>query len=114
MLDQEVVEAFNARPRVNLNNLRTLSVSQRDQVKQYGSEAEALLRNRQLALFVHHWKFDITDQLAEIQGHTEDDNRRRIALSLQLQGIESFIQSLKRAVALKNRAVSLDGPVNEG
>jgi hypothetical protein len=83
-----------------------MTTSQLDQVKNHGSEAEALLRNRQLALFVHHFKFDLADAIASIPGHSEEDNNRRVAFSNQLAGIEGFIASLKRAVYLKNRVVT--------
>lgn len=110
MIDPEVVEAFNSRPRVNPNNIKTMTASQRDQVRSWGSEAEALLSNRQLALFIHQYKFDLADQLTDIAAHTEEDNNRRIAIANQLKGIEGFVASLKRAVYYKNRVVSLQNP----
>lgn len=80
-----------------------LTPSQRDRVIQYGSVAEALLKNRELAMFVHHFKFSLADELASIRSHQLDDNTRRIALSNELAGVDNFVSSLKRAVYLKNR-----------
>jgi hypothetical protein len=107
MLTQETIEAFNSRLTVNLNTIKDMTASQLDQVKSHGSQAEALLKNRDLALFIHQFKFDITDQLTTIMGHTEEDNSRRVALSNQLSGIDGFIASLQRAVYMKNRVVTL-------
>ena len=106
MIKQDTIDAFNTRLNVNLNNIKTMSASQLDQLKQHGGEAEVLLKNRQLALFVHQFKFDLADALSDILGHTEEDNNRRVALSNQLAGIDGFIASLKRAVYLKNRVVT--------
>jgi hypothetical protein len=44
--------------------------------------------------------------MASITGHTPDDNARRVALTNQLAGMESFVATLKRAVYLKNRVVT--------
>jgi hypothetical protein len=106
MLTQDAIDAFNTRLTVNLNNIKTMSVSELDRVKAHGSTAEALLKNRDLALFIHQHKFDVVDQLTQISGHTADDNSRRIALSNQLAGIDSFVATLQRAVYLKNRVVT--------
>ena len=54
-------------------------------------------------MFIHHHKFDLADQIAQLRGHTPDDNARRIALGNELSGIDNFINTLKRAVYLKNR-----------
>jgi hypothetical protein len=62
-------------------------------------------------MFIHQAKFDIMDQLSAIRGYTEEDNTRRVALSNQLAGIDSFITGLQRAVYLKNRVVN---PTQEG
>ena len=113
MIDQTVLEAFNSRVQVNLNNIKEMKPSQLDQIKANGSEAEALLANKQLALFVHITKFDLTDQLTNIVGHTADDNNRRIAISNQLAGLTSFIDTLKRAVYYKNRVVTMQTKPSE-
>jgi hypothetical protein len=54
-------------------------------------------------MFVHHFKFSLADDLASIRSHQPDDNARRIAISNELAGIDNFVNSLKRAVYLKNR-----------
>ena len=58
-------------------------------------------------MFVHQFKFEMTDAFGEIRTHTQDDNTTRIALANQLAGMEQFISMLKRAVYFKNRVVSL-------
>ena len=112
MLTPETIEAFNARLTVNLNTIKDMTASQLDRVKSHGSAAEALLKNKDLALFVHQWKFEVIDQLTAITGHSVDDNAKRIALNNQLAGIDSFVATLQRAVYMKNRAVTQQqGPV---
>jgi hypothetical protein len=106
MLTQDTIEAFNSRLTVNINTIKTMPPSEQDRVKHHGSEAEALLKNKQLALFIHQYKFEITDLLVAIVGHTEEDNNRRIALVNQLAGIDGFIAALQRAVYMRNKVVT--------
>jgi hypothetical protein len=115
MIHPDTIEAFNNRLTVDLNSIKKMTPSQLDQVKAYGSQAEALLKNRDLALFVHHFKFDVADALANLAGHTPEDNTRRIALSNELRGIDQFIATLQRAVYMKNKVVTQQqgGPVSE-
>ena len=105
MITQEAIDAYNNRLTVDLNNIKKMTPSQLDQVKHYGSQAEALLKNKDLALFIHHFKFEVADALANLNGHTTDDNARRIALSNELRGIDQFIATLQRAVYMKNKVV---------
>ena len=113
MITTDAIDAFNSRLTVNLNSIKTMKTSQLDQVKSLGSNAEALLKNKDLALFVHQFKFELADALTAITGHTEEDNNRRVAYSNQLAGIEGFIQSLHRAVHMKNKVVTQQtGPVS--
>jgi len=107
MISREAIDAFNNRITLNPNSIKDLTVAQQDQVKTQGSQAEALLKNRDLAYYIHAVKFDILDQLSGIQGHSSDDNSRRIALSNQLTGIDQFVAALQRAVYYKNRVVKL-------
>jgi hypothetical protein len=106
MITNDAIEAFNSKFTVNLNTIKTMKPGQLDQVKAQGSNAEALLKNKDLALFVHQFKFELADALTSITGHTEEDNNRRVAFSNQLAGIEGFIQSLHRAVYMKNKVVT--------
>lgn len=103
MIDKDTVDFYNSRLTIDISQPSKLTTSQRDQVRHYGSTAEILLKNRELALFVHHFKFSLADELASIRSHTPDDNARRIAISNELAGIDNFVNSLKRAVYLKNR-----------
>ena len=107
MINQDAVDAFNTRITANLNNIKTMSPGQQDAVKDHGSRAEALIKNRDLAMFIHQFKFELCDQLAAINGYTAEDNNKRIAISNQIGGIDSFISSLQRAIYLKNRVVTI-------
>jgi uncharacterized protein YpbB len=106
MIDKDVIDAFNARPRVDLNNIKKMSPAELDRVKNWGTQAETLLKNRDFAMFVHQFKFEMIDVLAEVRTHTTDDNATRIALSNQLAGIDGFVSMLKRAVYFKDRVVN--------
>jgi hypothetical protein len=102
MISEEAVDAYNKRLTIDTSNPKKLTPSQRDAVKSYGSLAEALLTNRDLAMFVHHFKFEVNDAMANIRTHTEEANAERIALANQLSGIDSFVNTLKSAVYKKN------------
>jgi hypothetical protein len=106
MIDPQTIEAFNSRLTVDLNNIKKMTPAQLDAVRHYGSQAEALLKNRDLALFIHHFKFEVADTMSSISSHTPEDNARRVALSNELRGIDQFIATLQRAVYMKNRAVT--------
>jgi hypothetical protein len=112
MLDQNIVDAYNARPKVDLNSIKTMRPEQLDRVKTWGSSAENLLMNRDLGLFINQFKFELTDALIDIKTHTQEDNTARISIANQLTGIDNFISFLKRAVYFKNRVVTLQNPVD--
>jgi len=103
MINEDTIDFYNSRLTVDLSQMSKLTPAQQDKVRSYGSLAEALLKNRDLAMFVHHFKFSLADELASIRSHTPDDNARRVAISNELAGIDNFVNSLKRAVYLKNR-----------
>jgi hypothetical protein len=103
MINDNGIESYNTRLTFDYSNIKNLSPSQKDKIRNYGSQAENLLKNRELGLFIHHYKFDVCDQLANITGHTIDDNNKRVALSNELTGLDNFVNSLKRAVYLKNK-----------
>jgi hypothetical protein len=106
-MDDARTDAWNGRVRVDLQNIKKMTASQLDRIKQYGSNAENLLQNRDFAQFVHHYKFDMMDQLAGITGHTLEDNNSRVAIGHNLAGIDGFIASLQRAKWYKDKVVSL-------
>lgn len=110
MINDETVEFYNTRLTVDLSNIKKLSPAQQDRVRHYGSQAEQLLKSKDLAMFVHHFKFELTDQLANIRGHSTDDDKQRVALCNELAGIDSFITSLKRAVYLKSKLGNTEVP----
>jgi hypothetical protein len=111
MINQDAIDSYNHRLTANLGDIPKLTASQRDAIKTHGTRAENLLLNKDVAMFIHQAKFDIMDQLSTIRGYTEEDNTRRVALSNQLAGIDSFIAGLQRAVYMKNRVVN---PEREG
>lgn len=106
MISMEAVEAYNSRLTVDVSNIERLTPSQRDTVKSYGSQAEALLQNRDLAQFIHHYKFQMADAIAAITTHTQDDNTHRVAIANNIAGIDQFVTSLKRAIYYKNKVIA--------
>lgn len=106
MIDDTVVESWNSRVRVDLQNIKRMTPAQLDRVKQYGSNAENLLQNKDFAQFIHHYKFDLMEQLATITGHTAEDNNSRIAIAHNLAGLDGFISSLQRARWFRDKVVS--------
>jgi hypothetical protein len=110
MIDENTIEFYNNRLTVNVSNINKLTSSQQDRVRHYGSQAEALLKNKDLAMFVHHYKFEVLDNLASIRGHTPDDDTQRVAMCNELAGIDSFITSLKKAVYLKSKLGNTEVP----
>ena len=111
MLNQEAVTAFNGRLTVNINNIKSMTPAQLDRVKAHGSQAEALLKNPDFAMFIHQYKFELTDTIAAIQNHAADDNSRRVAIANQLSGVDGFVAALQRAVYMKNRVVTQQSAV---
>lgn len=111
MITTTAIDAYNNRLTATINSLANMTAAELDRVRAHGSRAEALLKNPDMAMFIHQHKFDIMDQISLISGHDPDSNARRIALSNQLVGIDAFVAGLQRAVYLKNRAVSeQEGP----
>ena len=103
MINENSIEFYNTRLTFDYANIKNLTPQQKDRIRNYGSQAENLMKNKDLAMFIHHYKFEVADQLAGIRGHTPDDNALRIALSNELSGIDNFINTLKRAVYYKNK-----------
>lgn len=106
MISEEAIEAYNTRLTVDVSQISQLTASQRDTVKSYGSQAEALLKNRDLAQFIHHYKFLLADIQSELSSHTAEANAERVAIANQLSGISGFVNSLKRAVYYKNKVIN--------
>lgn len=106
MISEEAIEAYNTRLTVDVSSVDRLTPSQRDAVKNYGSQAEALLKSRDLGQFIHHYKFLLADIQSELSAHTAEANAERIAIANQLVGITGFVNSLKRAVYYKNKVIA--------
>jgi len=107
MINDDAIDAFNNRLTADLNNIRKMTPSQLDKVKTVGTAAENLMKNRDLAQFIHQFKFERLDIMSDLSGHTEVDNTTRIAIANQLSGIDEFVRSLRRAAYMKDRVVSL-------
>lgn len=103
MINDASVEFYNNRLTIDYTKLKDLSTSQKDRIRHYGGQAEQLLKNKDLAMFVHHYKFELADNLASIRGYGSDDNAQRVAIAHELSGIDNFVNSLKKAVYLKNK-----------
>ena len=112
MISEEAVDAYNKRLTIDTSNIKKLTPSQRDAIKTYGSQAEALMKNRDLAMFIHHFKFEVNDAMANIRSHNEEANAERIALANQLSGIDSFVNTLKSAVYKKNVLIKAETQPN--
>ena len=110
MINEDAVNAYNNRLTANLNNIKTMTPAQLDRVKSIGSAAENLLKNKDFAQFVHQFKFERCDALIEVKGHTEEEDKLRIAISNQLSGIDEFVALLQKAVFIKNRVVTQQQP----
>ena len=106
MISEEAIEAYNTRLTVDVTSIDRLTPAQRDTVKNYGSQAEALLKSRDLGQFIHHYKFLLADVQSELTAHTAEANAERVAISNQLAGITGFVNSLKRAVYYKNKIIA--------
>ena len=106
MITEDTTEAYNSRLTIDTTNIDKLTPAQRDAVKSYGSEAEALIKNRDLAKFIHHYRFALNDALGEITSHTTEANAERIAIANQLAGISGFVNSLNRAIYYKNKVIA--------
>ncbi len=106
MISEEAIEAYNTRLTVDVTSIERLTPAQRDTVKSYGSQAEALLKSRDLGQFIHHYKFLLSDVQSEITAHTAEANAERVAIANQLAGVTGFVNSLKRAVYYKNKIIA--------
>ena len=73
MINENSIDNFNTRLTFDYSKVKELTPQQKDKIRNYGSQAESLMKNRDLAMFIHHHKFDI------------------------------FVNSLKRAVYLKTK-----------
>jgi hypothetical protein len=112
MIDEELTQAFNAKPKLDPTSLRKMTAGQLDSVKVYGSAAENLLKNKDFALFIHHFKFDLADTMTRVMGHTAEENAMRLALVHNVGGSDKFVAYLQNAVMYKNRAVNQQSPAD--
>ena len=103
MINENSIEFYNDRLTFDYAKIKDLTPQQKDKIRTYGSQAENLLKSRDLAMFIHHYKFEVIDQLSSIRGHTPEDNQQRIAMANELSGIDNFINTMKRAVYYKNK-----------
>lgn len=114
MISEEAVDAYNRRLTIDTSNVKKLTPAQRDAVKTYGSTAENLIKNRDLAMFIHHFRFEVNEAMANIRTHTAEANAERIALANQLSGIDAFVNTLKSAVYKKNQMIKAEQTPDPG
>lgn len=116
MIENDVFEAFNNRL-VSVTELKKLTPAQLDRVKQLGTAAENLLKNKDFVLFIRQFQLETMDTIVEVTGYTAESINEMAALGNSLKGIDSFINLLKRQVYLKNQVVSqqrsAQDPTNE-
>ena len=62
MINEDSIDHFNTRLTYDLSQLSKLTTAQQDRVRHYGSQAEALIKNRDFAMFVHHFVLSLIDQ----------------------------------------------------
>lgn len=98
----KVIQDFKMRVE---DNLGKLSASQLDQVKVKGSQAEQLLNNPDFDTFLNWYRFNLFNDLSNVQGYGELENNKRIALSHNLSGIDGFVEYLNKLVKRKNEVV---------
>lgn len=111
MIDPDAIQSYNHRLTMNLSELNRLTPEQRERVRDQGNRAQRLLQDRDLVQFIHQFRFEVADAIAGIQGHSDTDNSRRVALANHLSGMDQFVAVLQRAVYQRDRAVSQeDGP----
>ena len=72
-----------------------LTTEQQDRAISVGYDADRLLADPNLAMFINSFKFDIIDELGGLSSHTDEINNKRIGLSKQ------------RASILKDRLVTI-------
>lgn len=105
MLTPEQIAAHNSR--VSITNVSKLTTEQQDRAISVGYDADRLLADPNLAMFINSFKFDIIDELGGLSSHTDEINNKRIGLSNQLSGVERFVEYLQRASILKDRLVTI-------
>jgi len=105
MLNEDVFEAFSNRL-VSVTELKKLTPAQLDRVKQLGTAAENLLKNKDFVLFIRQFQLETIDGFVEVGGYSEESSNEMIALGHRLKGIDGLIGLLKRQVYLKNSVVS--------
>lgn len=79
MINENSIEFYNTRLTFDYAKVKDLTPAQKDRIRNYGSQAESLMKNKDLAMFIHHFKFEVADQLAGIRGHSPEDNLQRTA-----------------------------------
>lgn len=112
MISNEAIDAFNCRL-VDLHKLENFGPEQRQRVKREGEKAKQLLSNPDFAQFVYQAKFELTDQLIDIQGYGPEQESRRLAIAHQVAGIQSLVDTIKKTAYWGNRAVSLEARLNK-
>jgi hypothetical protein len=92
-------------------DIRTMSAAQLDGIKSMGSEAQKFLEDDSFKKFVNLFEAEKLLEIVSVNGYSEIDNAKRIALTHNLNGIEEFVSFLKKKITDKDKVVSLqNGP----
>lgn len=91
-------------------DIRNMSAAQLDAVKAMGSEADRILNDESFKRFVNLYEAEKLLELVSINGHSELDNAKRIALTHNLNGVEEFVSFLRKKITDKDKVVSLQSP----
>lgn len=86
--------------------LKDKSASELDKIKQTGSSVENLLNNSELNTFINWYCISQYQELSSVNGFTEEQNAKRVAIAHRLAGVEGFVDYLNRLVKRKNDVVT--------
>ena len=93
--------------KVRQNKLSSIDIHN---IEQRSIQAETLLQNGPFADFFIERKFEIMDELSNIQGNAEEDNQRRIKLSIELNALNNLKATIKAAIKVKDNLVRNNTP----
>jgi hypothetical protein len=96
-----------------MNKLDKFSAHQRQKVKSAGEQARLLLANPDFAKFIYQYKFELLDGMDAVQGYTEVEDNRRLALTHQVAGIQGFVDMLHRVVHYGSKAGNIENKLND-
>ena len=90
----------------NVNAFKGASAGQLDDYENKIRYAEGLLKDAEFARLMLVITNEITNTMKDIQGHTQEDNNRRIALANQLTGVYMLTDKLQTYINRKQSVVN--------